>query len=372
MTLHKLTELIKKFGLGTVIGLGVIILLIVIFRIGLFVKDIVAPPQADPPNQAYGDIPPIEFPKSELNNNFTYTLNTISGTLPDDFPDRLNIYPIEKPAPSLLNLDKIKTKVETLGFTNIQGEVLPETTVNNIDYQWQENKGISRRIIFNIITFDFNLDSQFLSSLTVLGAQHLSNETDAIEKAEDFLSSIELLPEDIATETDKVRTELLAIENGILIPTTSLSTAQVIRVNFYQKDMEYDLDTGQKDETKIRKIKMPILYPKPPYSTMSFWVASGQFDQEVVKAEFAHQNINVPTEDPKATYPIKTASEAFEELKNGKSYIASYFGLEKNILINNVYLAYYLGAEKQDYLIPIIVFEGQDGFMAYVSATKGN
>jgi len=377
MTLHNATDFIKKIFIGASIGIVLIIMLVLIFRIGAIVKNIVSPPKIIPPNQAYNVLPALQFPKSEISNNFTYTLNTISGTLPTDFPDRLDIYPLIQPSPNFLNLDSIKTKVQTIGFMDPQGNSLPENSLGNGLYEWDETTGINRKIKFNIVTFDFSLSSDYLASLTVLGGQSLNDENNAILTAKTFLDSLQLLPADIdLTKTQNsapnvnynTYPQLFAIKNGTLVPTSSLSTAQVIRVDFYQKDVEYDLDTGRSGVAKI-KIKLPILYPHPPYSTMSFWIASSQYNSSVDAANFIHRDISVPT-GTAATYPIKTAQEALDELKNGKAYIPSYSGLDKNILISNIYLAYYIGEGNQQYLMPIIVFEGQNGFFAYVSAVK--
>ncbi|HSW48387.1 MAG TPA: hypothetical protein VLG67_04900, partial [Candidatus Saccharimonadales bacterium] len=254
-------------------------------------------------------------------------------------------------------------------------KTIPEISLGNGNYEWDESTGINRKLRFNIVTFDFSLTSNYLSSLTVLGAAKLSNQTDAIQTVSDFLTSIQQLPTDIdLTKTQNPQSginyntypQLFAIRNGVMVPTTSLSSAKVIRVDLYQKDLEYDLDTGKPGATHV-KMKVPVLYPHPPYSTMSFWVASGQNNQEVDSASFVHREILT---DSPATYPIKTAQEAFDGLKNGDGYIPSYQGADKNILISNVYLAYYLGEENQAYLMPIIVFEGQDNFFAYVSAIK--
>lgn len=68
------------------------------------------------------------------------------------------------------------------------------------------------------------------------------------------------------------------------------------------------------------------------------------------------------------TYPIKTAEEAYNELKGGDGYIA----IEprtSNASITKVYLAYYLSEEYSSYLLPVYVFEGQE-FAAMVPAIK--
>lgn len=376
MSLHSATELLKKVIIALAIGIGSIIMIVLIFRIGGMIKNIVSPPKITPPNQAYDVLPPLKFPLSIIENNFTYTINTVSGSLPD-FPDRLVVYPFIKPEPNLLNLDKAKAKVQTLRFINQQGNVIPATSLGNGKYQWTEQTGINRKVKFDIVTFDFSLSSNYLSSLTVLASQSLNDENNAILTVKSFLDNIELFPEDIdlgKTQnsanyvTYSTYPQLFNIRNGALIKTTSLSNAKVIRVDLYQKDIEYDLDLGRANTPKI-KIKLPILYPNPPYSTMSFWIASGQSSSEIDTAEFIHRDID-KSGSTFATYPIKTAKEAFEELQNEKSYIASYDGLDKEVLINNVFLAYYIGSENQDYLMPIIVFEGQKNFLAYVSAVR--
>jgi hypothetical protein len=378
MTLHKAVELIKKVGIGMGIGLGIIVVSTFIFRFGVFIVKTVSPPKITPPNQALGELPAIEFPQNNIPNNFTYSLNTVTGSLPTDFPDRLIVYPLAPRKPSLLNLEKAKTKAQNLGFQDQQGKPIPEISLGNGKYEWSDPRGINRRLTFDIVTFDFTLTSRYLASLTTLGAQNLSTEQYAIETAKDFLDVIQLFPEDVdltKTQTIQKNTsydtfpKLFNILNGALVPTTSLSNAKVIRVDFHQKDIEYDLDTGRKDAPKI-KMKLPIRYPRPPFSTMSFWISSGQNDAEVGAANFVHKEIEKSNDQ--ATYPIKPVQTAFEELQEGKAYVASYSGLEQQIFISNVYLAYYIGEGNQDYLLPIIVFEGQDGFFAYVSAVKEN
>lgn len=375
MSLHKATEMIKKFGIGVGIGLTAIILITIFIRIGGFIIGIVVPPKVTPPNHAFEVLPSIEFPQNKVDNNFTYVIDTATGALPTNFPDRLIVYPLEDPEPNFLNLEEAKLKAQSLQFTDAENKIVPETALGNGNYEWNDTSGIDRKLRIDTVSFNFTLTSSYLSDLKVLGAENLSNELDAIETAKNFLGNIDLYPEDIdlaKIETPRKESsydtfpKIYTIINGVLVPTTSLSTARVIRVDFHQKDIEYDLDTGVKKAPKI-KMRLPIRYPNPPFSTMSFWIASGDNQADVHAANFIHNKILT---DSKGTYSIKTAADAFEELKNGKAYIASFAGLDQQILISNVYLAYYLGEQKQNYLMPIIVFEGQDGFFAYVSAIK--
>jgi len=369
MTLHATVEFARKALIAIALGFVGIIILFFLFRLGAFIKDTFFPAAALPANAKFGTLTALEFPKSTINKSLTYRINTVSGQLPQ-LPDRLNVYKIKQSQPNLLNLDKAKEKATRLDFTDDHSRVLPETALDDINYEWQEVTGIRRKIRFNTVTFDFTLTSNYLSSLTVLNAKDLSDEEHALNTALSFLASINQSPPDV--DKTKTTTELYAIKDGALVASSSLSKAHVIRVDLHQKDVSYELNTGiplSSGGTKKIKTTLPILYPHPPYSTMNFWIASGQSAQQVVMANYIYKEPDV-SKDIEATYPIKTPAVAMEELKNGKAYIATYFGSQDEIAINKIYLAYFLGESAQQYLMPIIVFEGDDGFFAYVSAVR--
>lgn len=384
MTLHETIENTKKGSIATGIGIVAIFILYIFIKIISLIFLIVFPPVVPPPNVLFGKVPTISFPQNAVAQNFTYTINTVSGTLPN-FPDRLNIYQITQPQPNLLNLDTAKQMVTTLNFTNSQGTVLPQTALGNATYEWDEtnNPDLNESIKMNIVSFNFDLTSNFLTSLTVANAQYLSDQTSAIDTVQTLLKSINLLYSDIdLTKTqnpnpnDDFNTspQLFSILNGQLSPTSSLSNAQAIRVDLYQNNIQYTLNAvlpGSRSEQQIQE-DIPIIYPSPPYSTMSFWVASGDQGPEVVQANYFHQAINNPSDSTQiGVYPIITAQQAYTQLQSGDAYIAAYNGTDNNILINKIYLAYYMGDTDQQYLLPVYVFEGANGFFAYIPAISG-
>lgn len=383
MSLHSTAEFMKKAGIASSIGIGVIIVMVIFFRVGLVVKNILFPPKIAPANQAYGKIPFLEFPQSTVDGDFTYTIDTLEGTLPV-FPDRLVLYPVVNEAANLLNLERAKEKVAAMKFIDGTGSPLTEIPRGGPMYEWEELTGIERRVIFDVVAMNFTLTSEYLGSNTVLRAnsfRNINDETEAVPVVQEFLDTIALLPEDVDLETTtkpdpelgyRTKPQMFTINGGELTQATSLSNAQIIRVDLYQKDIEYKLTAGTSGNlSKFQEfdMKLPILYPKPPYSTMNFLVGSGNSTLEVVSAIYNHHMLNLKPEE-EATYPIKTSEEAFVDLQEGKSYVAAYSGTESQILIKNVYLAYYLGETQQEYLMPIIVFEGPNGFFAYVSAIK--
>ena len=67
------------------------------------------------------------------------------------------------------------------------------------------------------------------------------------------------------------------------------------------------------------------------------------------------------------TYPLRDPRTAWNIIKSGEGYIASYDG-EGQAVIRTVKLGYYDDFEEQEYLQPVYVFEGDNDFIGYVSA----
>lgn len=338
ITLHNTTEetkLILKWG-GILIG--TILIFLIFFRLGKNLKEFLYPTPPPPPTVSFGKLPKIIFPKNTNDKNFSYTLDTLSGTLPA-FSDRTNVYPILHPKPNLLSSKRALEKAEKIGF-NTQGKPLSETL-----YEWNDELLLSRKFVIDTISSNFSYSSDLFSDKQIL--KNPESKEKSIELARAFLESLSAFPSDI--DESKTKTMLLAIKDKNLVAATSFSNAQVIRVDFFQKD----------------KDNFPIFYPNPPFSTMHV-VVGGKAENQILSANFYHYDIDSTS----ATYPIKTGDEAFEELKSGKAYIASYYGEKNEILIKKVFLGYYMGLMIQDYLMPIFIFEGNDGFFAYVSLVK--
>ena len=99
---------------------------------------------------------------------------------------------------------------------------------------------------------------------------------------------------------------------------------------------------------------------------MNLVIAGGERNPQVVSGRFFYQKIL----DESSTYPIISAKDAYEKLAKGDAYIASHSGNDLNILIKRVYLGFYAEGHSQDYLTPVVIFEGNNDFIAYVPAVK--
>jgi hypothetical protein len=328
------TKEILKWGGLFIAGLVIVVVFIQTF---LVVKEAIFPTPPPKPTVAFNKLNPQLFPVDNTGKKLTYKINTLSGSLPS-FPNQTKIFKIQTFTPDLLSLKNAETKVLAAGFAS------NPTQVSNTIYEWTNTDfaGLTQKIKMDIINNNFTLTSDFISNQTIF-SKDLLNEKDSIVAATKYMSQINTLPSDI--DTGKTKTKFLTIQNGLLVPSTSLSDSKGIEVDYFQKDVN----------------GMPIVYDKPNSSSLKFLVGP---DGEILQAEYFYQT---PTNES-ATYPIKTSAIAYDDLQKGFAYIASHDGSSTSVSINNAFLAYYMSNQAQNFLMPVIVFQGSDNFTAYVPA----
>lgn len=344
LTLHNATEEAKILAKWGLIILGIIIILVLSLPFFQGAKEYFFPTEVALPTAEFGKLPHINFPKNSLQKDFTYTINTLSGELPI-FPDRIDVFPIAAPAPNLLALERAKERVSDLGFTS------QPTPLNDTLYQWSDTSALQRKLDLDILSFNLTLSSAALSQIATTSAITLPFDTEAVSSAKEFVTQLSSFPQDINEEKTKIL--YYAITDGGLTEVTKKADAQMLRVIFFQKDL----------------FEYPIYYPNPPLSTMKLIVTAGtQSQPTVTDGVFIHHN----TSSPSATYAIKTTQQAFDILKNKQGYIASHTSSSQAVTITNVSLGYFAPETSQGYLLPIVVFEGDNNFLAYVEAIRDN
>lgn len=332
----KETQKILKWG-------GIFLAIIFLFSMGTrfltFVKDSFAPPP--PPQAAFGKLPPIPFPE-KIKENISYSLDTLTGFLPN-FSDRAKVYKIISDPPTLLGLDRTRQKVSGIGFKSDGIQIAEDV------YQWvDQTPSLQKKITMNIFSSDFSLSSPYLITQSLEKFSVPEEKSRAVEVARSFLSNMSLFPQDI--DENKTKTALYSIVDNALIPTAKISNAKIVRVDFFQKDLN----------------GFPIYYDKGVSSTIDFLVGKEGGELKVVSARFFHKNISQTS----STYAIKTASQAFLELQKGKAHIAYKPDNTVEFTIKKVFLGYYIGEDQQEFLMPVVVFEGSNDFVAYVSAVR--
>ncbi len=307
--------------------------------IGIYKKLFPAPPPA--PTVKYGRLTTIPFPKNGITAKLTYTLETPDGGLPTNMPSQAKVYFMPKTSASLLSLDAAKSKAAALGFgANAQ-------QVSDTIYRFK-NLSFPSTLQMNIITETFSISYDLAADKTPIDFRPPVAEVAASE-FRSFLSGANMLPADM---TGPVTHDFLKISNGQLVSAMSLSEANFVKINLFRKN--YD--------------DLPAMTGNPNQANVWAIISgAGNINKKIIASEYHYHSVD---ETQYSTYPIKTASEAFTELQNGQAFIAS-LGLNKDggsLKIRRIYLAYFDPDVITEYYQPIYVFEGDNGFIAYLPA----
>lgn len=342
-TLTETAQFTRKFIKFSAFGLVAFILIKGIWQIGREWYRKKNPPPPLPPTVSFGKLPSIKFP-DDLQPELTYKLQTVTGTTPD-LGDRATVYFMPYLRPNLLALDRAKKQVAKLDFKR------EPIMVDVKHYRWDKLE-VKTFLIMNIITGETELEYDWRSDSTILQEKDLPGREQAIAEAKRFLQQAEMLPEDLQLGQTKVS---YWQDNGQkLIEAISPSEANFVRVDFFRKSAtESPVITSSGKEGVV-------------YLILS---ASKERQKRVVKLSYHYFPVDY---ENLATYPLKSSSIAFRELQTRQGFVAEKGNNENIITIRKVSLAYLDSLEPQQYLQPIYVFEGDNGFQAYVSAIDNN
>lgn len=307
--------------------------------IAIYLK--VFPPAPPPPTVKFGKLTKIPFPTNNVASKFTYTLETPEGGLPTNIPNQEKVYFMPKISANLLALDAAKEKAKALNFTSDAEQI------SDIIYKFK-NPDFPVVLEMNIITGTFSISYDLSADRTPIEIKPPVAEVAASE-FRSTLSSANVLPDDLTGTTTH---NFLKLSGGNLVNALSLSESDMVKINLFRKNYgDLPSVTGNPTEANV-------------------WALIGgaqNKDQQIIAAEYHYHPVD---ETQFSTYPIKTPAEAFNELQTGKPFIAD-AGVNKdgvNLKIRRVYLAYFDPEEETDFYQPIYVFEGDNGFTAYVPA----
>lgn len=341
-----LTE-IAYYSRKAIIGLGIALVVSVVLREILIIsirwyRETHRPPPA-PPTMRFKKLPTLNFTAKPY--TFTFQLVTKEVGLPTT-PDRLEVYVMPRRLSNLRATDRAKAFAARLGFTS---EPLEKSYTELL---FTDPALPLRTLYIHTPTSNFRLLYDVRADQSVLAQMDPLVSAQIQAEAKSFLERYNiLLP---TFDLTKTTTQYLYFNGEGFIPTLDPKVAQAMRVNFFHKD-----------------INTLTLLSDSFFGATSYIVVGQAKEEEkkILDAQLINYDID---ETNSSTYPLKTSSQAWQELLDGHAYIASFPTLQKkDILVRKVYLAYFYGQEYQMYLQPIFVFEGDDNFVAYVQAVTG-
>ncbi len=314
------------------------------------------PPKTPPPEVAFGKLPLPQIPNLPFKegSNPQYVVDTTTGRLPTDLPDRAKVYKIILPETTLLTSQRAKDLASKLGFTETPQKI------SSSEYRWEDSEK-GRTLNMNITTGNFTLETAVKKLTNLVGGSPPSKAA-VIEQAATFLQGMGLLNSDYAA--GRKDGSYLKIEGETLKKVDNLSSAQLTRVDFFREIEE-----------------QPIVGPQPYGGLLTVILG-----KNIVPFVFYHSWPLDPAQS--TTYPLKTIQQVWSEVGGGQAKLtflapanadpfASYepHALEK-IFVTRISWGYFDSEKLQDYLQPIYILEGlglttdrvQLKFIAYVPA----
>lgn len=299
-----------------------------------------AHPEYVAPTQKYGMLPAMVFPEKEKTNK-SFSFEFANDTVPK-FSDQAKVYVIYRSNSSILALENDKKTAEKFEFTQDPVEV--KTGI----YEFK-NSTLNKTLTMNVLNGSFKLTYPYTTDQLLLNPSKMPSKSEAIETASNYLEAGDKMTADLENGEKKVT--YWKIQDGSLIAANSQSEANVARVDFYRSKLD-DLE---------------VLSENVGQASVSVLVSGSDVeDKEILEVDYKDLNID---KESYSTYPIKTAEEAIEDLKAGNYWPAADVTTSQ-VTIKNVYLAYFEPVSLTNYLQPVFVFEGNNNFVAYVSAVS--
>ena len=182
---------------------------------------------------------------------------------------------------------------------------------------------------------------------------------EAIRQVIDFLERVSRIDEMYLAGTNKVYKG--KYQGNKLVETQDEKDTQIYRIDFFRNIENYKI-LGP--DAKVGLLKVYFGQEQTQENTY------GEIKRTPVTFPIINAYYNEIDPESTATYPLIPISQAWESIKQGKGIISNvtpkganpFVEYEtttvQNILINDIYLAYYETPKEQKYLQPIYVFEG--------------
>lgn len=313
---------------------------------GLVVTVYVAifPPKAPPPNHAFGKLPVLSFPAGQASpsGQLIYQLQTIEGSVPQASPSA-HVFFMPKKGSNLLALSTAQGFAKRLGFGTTP---IPEPSNKNI-YRFDDTTNQLRHMWYDIVSTNFIIQYDYRQDASLFLNNKVPSEQEARSEGRNLMQTYGLYPEDL-TGGD-VRVTYYRVAENSLQPVSSQSQADAVRVDYYRPNIaSTKVVTGSLTEAPITIV----------------FSGSSNSKKRILQFTYTYWPIDYQTT---ATYSLKTSTQAWQELQGGGGYVLRY-PKTPVVTVRSVYLAYYDSIFPQTYLQPIFVFEGDDGFVAYVPA----
>lgn len=342
MSLSEFSYYVRRFGPIALIGfvLFIIFFMIVQAIIGALLNrpvEVVYEPK-------FGILEPINFTyKVDYPPTFTMTLNNVverpvtatSSAMVYFIPAARARFGYQQTAALMARAVGINTEQERY--------VLNDTTATY-------NDGL-RTLSIDITNYNFTYELDYLRTPGLFDNAIVPSESVIREEAKAFLRQMNKLPPALSQGQ----------ENIIYMRYDPfLDDFEVVDTPVEANVVEVDFFTPQVND-------IPAVTPQFHNSSNFVTIVFRPEGNVIMKSQISYFEKDFNEGGP---YPLKTGDQAWAELQNGRGVIVSPSLGSTDIVVRDMFLAYYEPAEYQQYYMPVYVFLGDNGFAAYVSAIE--
>ena len=249
------------------------------------------PPVEEKPDTKFGVLPLLNFPESAVStSNYSYSLDTATGGLPKvgvdpGFEKIVKVYFVTQTFATLLAPDRSRALAEKFGIST-PTEILSETK-----YRFKNND--------KNLTVDLDNGNFSYNRVTTVSAKITQDdETQLTSGFKQVLSTLGGLRDDLKN----ARTKVIFLRNsgGQLIPTQLKAEAQAAQISLWPAAIDKkEIFTADFNKALVNATVLGEANQLENYISLNF-------------TYFPIDNTTF------ATYPLKTAEVAFEDLKKGK------------------------------------------------------
>lgn len=337
----------KYIGVFIIFTFGYYLIVHIIIPGGIYAIRRAMTPNLEP-NPIYGNLPQLEFIEKQTKSEDVpeIELNTPSGKLPRFLPNSIRVYKYEPNTFSYLAGAKAIEDAAKLGFedkdlvSDLKGRI----------YRWR-NLDTGGVLTINIDARSLTLNTSLRGKSQLFPAGGISEET-AVSTATDLFRNLNRFEDNLYKEGTQ-KTYLGSYAGIDIIEAVTEREIQLARVDFFRSINEYPILGPDANKGLLH-----IILKRPSGR-------SNPLNYPVVEAFYWEIN-----PESKAVYPLIGVETAWDAVKEGNGVISSVIPEDKspfedylpvdieNILIDDIYLAYYDYTKPQAYLQPIYVFEG--------------
>lgn len=338
MALYEFAATVRRGIIYLALGIVAAIVLYFLYQLAVNIYLTLNPPPEPPPTVGFGKLPKLRLPSLTINGDPTFTLETVTGVLPE-FDDRSEVVAITMPQPTLLGEQKARTLAKELDFG---GEGTLSSDKKTLTFQDATD---GRTLAVDVTTQNFNLSTS-LGRIGALTKGSAPSGSEAIKTAQEELTRLGLLK--FGFDSGNQTTGFRVVSSGKDAAAGSISEAHLTEVNFFRS------------LTEVSATNYPILPPDPKNGLIQVWITTGLRPEinNILKISYRAQETELDKTKVE-TYPLLDVSEAWREIQNrqGIAFVGTTDAL-RSIQITKVELAYFDDPVYQPYLQPIYVFSG--------------